>query len=76
MKHNYTFNQLIKFLFGEGDLLDRFEVEHAIATEPKIAAAYSAMQEAKMALPKVRFAPKKATIANILEYSKMTAQPA
>ena len=70
MKHNYTEDQLIQYIYGELSITDKFEIEHAIENDEYLALDYKELYSAYKYLPKVMFAPTDKSIAIILNYSK------
>ena len=69
MKHNYTENQLIQYIYGELSIFDKFEIEDAIENDEYLALDYKTLYSAYKYLPKVQFAPTEKSIANIIKYS-------
>lgn len=71
MKHNYTLNFLVKYLYGETPILRKLEIENAISEDKHVRTEYSKLKKAFDMLPKVTFYPKDETTNKILEYSLM-----
>lgn len=71
MKHNYTLNFLVKYLYGETSILRKLEIENAISQDTHVEIEYSKLKKAYDMLPKVTFYPKDETTSKILEYSLM-----
>ncbi len=69
MTHNYTPELLIKYVYGETDIADRFELEDALENNAPLRAQYLDIHNSYRNLPKVAFSPKKSTLDNILNYS-------
>ena len=68
MKHNYTLNFLVKYLYGETPILQKLEIENAIEEDQNIRNEYSKLKRAYDLLPKVSFYPKEETTNKILQY--------
>ena len=65
MKHNYTFNFLIKYLYGETSILRKLEIENAIDENEVVKNEYKKLKKSYKKLPKVSFYPTDKTIKNI-----------
>ena len=72
MKHNYTFNFLIKYLYGETGILKKLEIENAIENDNAIKKEFTKLKSAYKKLPKVSFYPTDNSIKKILEYSSQS----
>ena len=72
MKHNYTFNFLIRFLYKECSVLRRFEIENQIEQDEHTRKEYLNLKKAYDKLPMVSFYPSDKAIKNILDYSQST----
>ena len=72
MKHNYTYNFLIRYIYGETALLKKLEIENAIEENETVAREYGILKKAYDLLPGVSFYPSEKTLNNILEYSMET----
>lgn len=72
MKHNYTYNFLIRYIYGETALLKKLEIENAIEESETVAREYGILKKAYDLLPRVSFYPSEKTLNNILEYSRET----
>ncbi len=70
MKHNYTENQLIQYIYGELSITDKFEIEDAMENDEYLALDYKQLYRAYKYLPKVKFAPTDISVANVLNYSR------
>ncbi len=70
MKQTYTEEQLIQFIYGECDILERLEINDAIENDTFLKDSYLSLLDAYKMLPKVKFSPSKSTIEEIIEYSK------
>ena len=70
MKHAYTEEKLIQFIYGECDLLERLEINDAIDNNSMIKDSYLSLLDAYHMLPKVKFSPSRNTLENIIAYSK------
>lgn len=70
MKHNYTFNYLISYLYKETSILRKLEIENQISEDAETAIEFSKLKSAFRMLPKVQFYPSDKTLKSILEYSQ------
>ncbi|NNL91414.1 MAG: hypothetical protein HKO66_04205 [Saprospiraceae bacterium] len=70
MKHNYTLNFLVKYLYGETPILQKLEIENAIQEDVHVKTEYTKLRRAFKMLPKVSFYPKDETTQKILQYSQ------
>jgi len=69
MKHGYTFNILLKYLYKETSILKSLEIENAINGDIELKGKYARILQGFKCLPKVKFYPADKSIANILNYS-------
>ena len=69
MKHNYTYNFLIKYLYKEDSALRRLEIENALNSDSELKRHYKGLLKAIKMLPGVMFYPKDSTVNSILKYS-------
>jgi len=69
MEQTYTDYSLIKFIYGECSIPERFEVEYAIENDSKIRNAFRKLMEAYKEFPKVLFRPSDRTISRVLMFS-------
>ena len=69
MKHNYTQNDLIRFLYKETNASETIAIGEALCEDPQLAAEYEALLKGYQTLPKAKFSPSPAAIQNILGYS-------
>ncbi|MDC1283830.1 hypothetical protein N8Z19_00325 [Saprospiraceae bacterium] len=72
MTHNYTPELLIKYVYGEADIVDRLELEYGLENNAPLRAQYLDILNSYRNVPKVAFSPKKSILDNILNYSKST----
>ncbi len=70
MKHNYTEEQLVQYIYGDVSITEKFEIENAIENDEYLALDYKTLYSAYKLLPKAMFAPKQITITNVLKYSQ------
>ncbi len=70
MKHGYSVNSLLRFIYGETSVTKSLETEFAIKEDEEVARTYHDLKSAYNLLPKVLFYPARATIDNILNYSR------
>lgn len=73
MKHNFTLNHLIKFIYKETTTAETIAISHAIQHDWELAEAYKELKKSFNQLPKVTFNPSPDSIQNILRYSRETA---
>lgn len=69
MTHNYTENNIIRFVYKECDLFEKLEMEFAMEEDSTLLEEYNTMMVSYCTLPKVLFSPKKSTLDAILAYS-------
>jgi len=69
MEQGYTVNKLINLIYGECDLCERLELEHALEHDTNLSAEYRTLMAAYKSLHKVTFRPRSSTIASILNYA-------
>ncbi|MBK9256530.1 MAG: hypothetical protein IPM42_13665 [Saprospiraceae bacterium] len=69
MKHAYTEEQLIRFMYKECDIFEKLEIEFAMEDDSTLMNSYQKLLHGIQALPGVKFGPSKSTINNILKYS-------
>lgn len=70
MKHNYTSNFLIKYIYGECGLLRRLEIENQISEDRSVRREYLRLKRAFRMLPKLSFNPSDKAIKAILDYNR------
>ena len=70
MTHNYTENNILRFIYKECDLFEKLEMEFAMEDDSTLLEEYNDMMLSYHTLPKVLFSPKKSSIDAILAYSK------
>jgi len=73
MKHNYTSNLILKYLYRETSITETLEIEHAIENDIQLREEYLRIKSGYKGLPKVLFYPTDETMANILDYSSKSA---
>lgn len=69
MNDNFTNDLLVKYVFGQVSISEKFLIEEALDTSWEVYELYQTMVRSKRELPKVQFSPRKTTIQNILKYS-------
>lgn len=69
MKHNYTANFLLKYLYRETSLTQSLEIEDLINNDQEVSEKFQELRRGYKTLPKVKFLPSDVTIENILNYS-------
>ena len=73
MKHNYTTNFLLKYLYGETSVLRKLEIENVIQEDNSVRQSFKEIQGGFRMLPKVSFYPSDDTLQSILDYSQQEA---
>ena len=71
MKHSYTLNSLVSYLFEDCSILTKFEVEHWLEEGGIILQEYEANKSILSELPKVTFQPTETSLDFILTMSKV-----
>ena len=69
MEETYTEEYLIKYIYKETDIAERFEIEDAIENDSQLNKAFMKLYYAYKSLPKVLFRPSDKVIRNILAFS-------
>jgi len=69
MEQDYTVNKLIQLIYGECDLCDRLELEHAIENDANLSKKYTMLRASYKALPKVKFSPSKQSMNRIIAFA-------
>jgi hypothetical protein len=72
MEQNYTEKQLIRFIYGECEVLEKLEIEYALEEDLALYGVYRNFYDSYKKLPKVKFHPKRNVVNNILAYSAST----
>lgn len=70
MKHNYTNNLLLKYLYNETSILLKLEIENAIDEDNQVKESFKELEKGYKMFPKVSFYPSDKTMSNILNYSQ------
>ena len=69
MKHSYTQNFLLKYLYKETRLFKTLEIENAIREDKTVGRQYKQLLKGIKLLPKVKFYPSEETMNSVLNYS-------
>jgi len=69
MEQTYTDHSLIRLIYGECSIPERFEIENAVEHDSKMKKSFMRLFLAYKSLPKVLFRPSKRVIENILLFS-------
>lgn len=69
MTHAYTDKQIIRFIYKECDLFEKFEMEFAFEDDSTLFEQYRELNKGYKTLPKVTFSPAQKTIDSILSYA-------
>ncbi len=70
MQHNYTTNNIIRYIYNELPALEHLETEYAIEHNREWKDIYTKMKSAFSALPRIQFAPRNSSIRSILRYAE------
>jgi hypothetical protein len=70
MEQTYTEEKLIQFIYGECDILERMEIEDAIANDIFTKDSFLSIMDAYRLLPKVKFSPSTKAVNKVLVYSQ------
>jgi anti-sigma factor RsiW len=73
MKHKFTPEDFIAFLYHETSTSDRLAMEAAIHSDPALAAEMEGLRRAKDLLPAVKFNAGEHSLQRVLSYSRSTA---
>ncbi|MCB0636828.1 MAG: hypothetical protein KDC54_09445 [Lewinella sp.] len=73
MKHNFTPEDFIAFLYHETSTSDRLAMEDALHGDPALAAELEGLRRAKNLLPRVKFNAAERSLQRVLSYSRSTA---
>ena len=69
MKETFTKNDLVKYLYRDGDDLEILEIEAAVEESPGIRRRLSRLKRAKRMIPQVLFSPSNSCLDAVLRYS-------
>lgn len=70
MDQSYTNDLLIKYIYSETDIAEKFEIENAIENDSTLNRAFLRLYFAYKSLPKVLFRPSERVINNLLLFSR------
>jgi len=73
MKHCFTTNQLIRYLYKETSASENVAMLEQLSLDWDLREEYEELIPAYRLLSKVDFSPSDSTISNLLSYSKSTA---
>jgi len=73
MKHNFTLNHLVKFIYKETTIAETIAISNALQSDWELYESYEELKKSFNQLPQVTFSPSQDSIKNILRYSKETA---
>ena len=73
MKHNFTPEQLIKYIYRETSVAETMAINEALSNNWELYELYEELKLSYQQLPKVKFNPSGSAIQNILAYSEQTA---
>ena len=72
MKHRFTPNDLVRFIYKETSVTESLGITEALSEDRKLFEEYEALMGSYLQLPKAKFDPSKNTIQDILRYSENT----
>lgn len=70
MDQSYTNDLLIKYIYSETDIAEKFEIENAIENDSKLNRAFLRLYYAYKSLPRVLFRPSERVVNNLLLFSR------
>ena len=70
MKHDYTANSIILYIYKELDLFSKLELEFAMEEDSTLLKNYNFLRKGFDSLPKVTFSPSRQSLDRILAYSQ------
>ncbi len=70
MKHLFTQQHLISYLYNECSLLEKAAIEQALKEDKDLALQFRNLEESKKTLNTLNVIPQACTLQNILNYSK------
>lgn len=70
MKHDYTTNPIILYIYKELDLFSKLELEFAMEDDSTLLENYNFIRKGFDSLPKVTFSPSRKSLDSILAYSQ------
>ena len=70
MKHLFTQQHLINYLYNECSLLEKAAIEQALKEDKDLALQFRNLEESKKTLNTFNVMPQASTLQNILNYSK------
>lgn len=70
MKHLFTQQHLINYLYNECSLLEKAAIEHALKVDSDLALQFSNLKESQKTLNTLNLTPQESTLQNIINYSK------
>lgn len=73
MKHCFTPNHLVRYLYNEVSATERLDLEETLTQDYGLSEHYSELKAAYQQLPKVKFSPSAATLQEVLSYSERAA---
>ncbi|MEZ4986768.1 MAG: hypothetical protein R2795_17310 [Saprospiraceae bacterium] len=72
MKHIFTPEDLIAYLYSETTLAKRLAIQEALRRDPALSIELESLRIAQQQFPKVRFTAPKRSLNAILQYSQST----
>jgi hypothetical protein len=71
MKHNYTENELVQFIYKDMEAIDYCELLFSIDDNPELKTSYEKMIGLTKQIPKVNYTPSFDSMHMIIAYSKI-----
>ncbi len=69
MKHSYTQNDLVSYIYNEKTTAERIAIQEALKSDWELKSAYSELIKGFNQLPKVTFRPSLSSVKRLLKYS-------
>lgn len=73
MKHVFTSQDLIAYLYSEVSIVRRLAIQDALRSDPALAMELEELRISKQQFPQVRFTAPKRSLQSILNYSRTAA---
>jgi len=70
MDQTYTNDLLIKYIYSETDIAEKFEIENAIENDSQLKRTFLRLYYAYKSLPRVLFRPSERVVNNLLLMSR------
>ncbi|MCB0654705.1 MAG: hypothetical protein KDC57_01150 [Saprospiraceae bacterium] len=76
MKHDFTPNDLVRFLYHETSQEETVLLQQALIEDQELMTQYVELEDGKNALPSAAYRPSLSSIDRILKYSSTVLSPA